>query len=466
MENSTLSTTSRFILRVLALNDQVPEELSRFLSVSMDFLSSSVAELMEAGTELVQQIPDGHLQLTQKGRSVYEKGGTFLRPRNLSFQISYDPLTKSVLDFDVERLVDKRRIRADGLFVIPARARPPRLAHLDLESVRAAARLDPRVKDTSEILEVTRIREVKLQYRTDILVAMLAGRVGDPETYVAFKGTMFAEDESDVLRNLNDKGFKLLPIEQKQDKLDAGSLSAVASTNEKEVLRSIDTLNHAVQQSDRQIAESVSELSSTASAEERREIQARLKTVESERDSDRKKVAELTAELERVNGGAAKIVITEDHRALLLRAANQAQNELIIVSGFVTPRATDKELIDAIAGAIQRGVTVWIAWGLAATQNNPDAYRHKEIGEKALRPLKYAIPKSLRDRLNVLMTRTHEKFIICDEQFCVSGSFNWLSYLGLRDSQYRRETSLYSERTEDISLWRVNAHHLFGTKST
>jgi len=61
----------------------------------------------------------------------------------------------------------------------------------------------------------------------------------------------------------------------------------------------------------------------------------------------------------------------------------------------------------------------------------------------------------------VKRTETHEKFIICDNRFCVFGSFNWLSYRGERDRGYRRETSLYSERPDDLALWKANADSLF-----
>ena len=56
---------------------------------------------------------------------------------------------------------------------------------------------------------------------------------------------------------------------------------------------------------------------------------------------------------------------------------------------------------------------------------------------------------------------THEKLIICDDQFCAWGSFNWLSYRGEHDADYRRETSYYSERPGDIALWKDRVAALF-----
>ena len=71
------------------------------------------------------------------------------------------------------------------------------------------------------------------------------------------------------------------------------------------------------------------------------------------------------------------------------------------------------------------------------------------------------MPERLGKLLMERRVETHEKFIICDDVFCAWGSFNWLSYRGERDSGYRREASVYSERQEDVELWNGNAAALF-----
>ena len=37
---------------------------------------------------------------------------------------------------------------------------------------------------------------------------------------------------------------------------------------------------------------------------------------------------------------------------------------------------------------------------------------------------------------------THQKILVCDRSFGVLGSFNWLSYRGERDKEYRNETNI------------------------
>ena len=51
----------------------------------------------------------------------------------------------------------------------------------------------------------------------------------------------------------------------------------------------------------------------------------------------------------------------------------------------------------------------------------------------------------------VSRVETQQKFIIRDDKFCAVGSFDWPSYRG---EGPRRESSHYSEKVEDIALWK------------
>ena len=105
-------------------------------------------------------------------------------------------------------------------------------------------------------------------------------------------------------------------------------------------------------------------------------------------------------------------------------------------------------------------VAGWIGVGLGYPTSNPQQIQE---GKSALNLLRQGISPQLQTtKLVIKHVATHEKLVICDDRFCIWGSFNWLSNDG--KSTYRRETSSYSERPSDIALWKAHAATLFGLK--
>ena len=197
------------------------------------------------------------------------------------------------------------------------------------------------------------------------------------------------------------------------------------------------------------------------SGDNNQEMALALARLNSEKAEMSHRLAELERQLEAQTNGEVRLIKTEEHRPLLLEAIDLAESQLTLVSAWIGPDAFDAELCGGLRRAMERGVAVRIAWGLG-TRHGPEAERNRMRGQAALDRLTQIIPKNLQDLLNVKRAETHEKFIICDARFCVSGSFNWLSYRGAKDRGYRRETSFYSERPADIALWQANAAALFG----
>ena len=462
MAEHELSTSARFILQLSNLDVSQPAELGRLLGLSDRFVAEAAAELLNDG--LVIQRLDLGIEISDKGREALSTGGRSLRPRNRHPKVPYDYLTRSIIDVDTKRLLDRSIAQRDGLFIVPAKPRRPRLSNLRIDQVREYDNLHSQRREPTEILEIADIKDVRLKYRDDVVLVKLDAPGSSNSTFAAYRALQHLQEESSAIQRLADSGVDLVPEEFKTTGPSSYRLnSAFTSMEETSLFSEIEDIHCEVIERDSAVAEARAIQGTTQSAQEHAELAKRIDDLESQKLELTNRLAEHEKRLVTITKGEARLVKTEEHRHLLLSAIDKASSELTLVSAWIDPYAFDDELCRRLAAAIGRGVTVRIAWGLGINRRRgPDAFRNKAKGEGAIGKLRKLIPRGLRSQLIVKLAETHEKFIICDDLFCASGSFNWLSYRGERDSGYRRETSLYSERPDDVALWKENAVSLFG----
>jgi phosphatidylserine/phosphatidylglycerophosphate/cardiolipin synthase-like enzyme len=152
---------------------------------------------------------------------------------------------------------------------------------------------------------------------------------------------------------------------------------------------------------------------------------------------------------------------TEEHRSVLERALALAREEVIIISPWMNRRACDAPLCDLVAQAVKRGVHIRIGYGITERPGDLDDGRNRANAQKVIRSLRtavvrYGLPENT-ELLDIQKTRgTHQKILVCDRTFAVLGSFNWLSYRGEKDEEYRNETSiLLRDSTSVTELARI-----------
>ena len=388
-------------------------------------------------------------------------GGRTLRPRNRHIHVPYSPLTKRIVDVDTRQLLNRDEVRKNGLFVLPAGPRKPRLSNIRLDEVRDYLRSYGLLREKTEILEVSDIKDVRLRYQSDVIVVKLDAADVDESLFAAYRAQQYLEDETTAIQRLADRGADLLPEDLKAESIAAWHESPFLSPEEAFLIREVDHIDQEVSEAARSVSEARAVLGETQNSQERVELEARIKTLESEKLNLESSLADRDGKLREISRGEVRLIKTEEHRSILLKAIREASSQLTLVSAWIDPYAFDDEVCRFIAAAIGRGVHVRIAWGLGVQRRGAEASRNREKGISALRRLRNLIPRDLSLKLTEVRVDTHEKFIICDDLFCAGGSFNWLSYRGQRDSGYRRETSIYSERPDDIRLWKENADSLF-----
>ena len=364
-----LSTPARFILQLSNLNVTQPAEISRLLGLPPNYVASAAAELL--GENLVAQSPLLSIGITDAGRKVLRDGGKTLRPRNTHFRIPYDPLTKRIFDIDVEELSDRDDVRKNGLFVLPTKPRRPHLNNIRIDEVKDYVLFYGRRRDKTEILEVSDIKEVRLKYRKDIILVKLDAANTNKPLFAAYRAQQYLEEESALMQRLADRGADLVPEELKAELGTLPIQSQSLSEEESTLIEEIDGLDRDVGEAERAVAEAKVAQGTTQSAQERAAFESRIETLESEKLQLESLLAERESTLTSVTEGQIRLIRTEEHHHLLLKAIGKATSQLTLVSAWIDPYAFDDEVCRMLAAAIGRGVEVRIAWGLAFANAGP-----------------------------------------------------------------------------------------------
>ena len=189
------------------------------------------------------------------------------------------------------------------------------------------------------------------------------------------------------------------------------------------------------------------------------ELKEQVRTLEEKYSEVQRELKERTEELQRETRDALRVLKTEEHRPVLIRALLEASQEVIIVSPWLNPNTVDDELCKYFASALFLGIRIRIAWGLGAVRRGPERDRNRSKARPVINRLRKL--EGSEQLLEIRETETHEKILICDTKFGALGSHNWLSYRGEIDSAYRRERSSYSERPSDVAQWKNRALELF-----
>lgn len=459
MVGHSLSTTALFVLQLTNLDIRRPSEICRMLGLTEEYLATATAELLSEG--LVIQLPDLDIKVTDIGKEVIRNGGKSLRTRSRYPKVPYDHLSKRIITFDLDHLRDGNDVRKDGLFVVPAKPRRPHLGNLRITEVREYDRIYTHKRSQpAEILEISEVKDVRLRYRDDVVLVRLNTPNYDNPLFAAYSSAQYLEEESGAIQRLADSGVNLVPDEHElTDQTSAGGLPLILN-EEPSLIEDIERLYGNATVKKQTIAEIRSEQGTTQNEQERNRLESRIAEVEREKSALEEMLVERENKLKKLTSDQVRLIKTEDHRGLLLKAIDRARSEITLVSAWVNDRAFDDEVRKRLLNAINRGTTVRIAWGLGAKRGS-DAQRNRAQGNSALSKLRKVIPSNRKQQLIERREETHEKFIICDELFCAWGSFNWLSYRGDMDVGYRRETSYYSERSSDIELWKERAISLF-----
>lgn len=442
MEQHDLPIISRYLLKAIDAGLNSPRDIARFLGVDESDLAVGGAVALSSGlmthNPYVDDDGQRRLMLTEEGATFLKRDKKILIPARQILYLEFNPLTETIAPDPIGRrdLLTDYQIQNLGSPIIHKNGRRPSPADVSPSAVRAIQSQDP---DTSsiELLDIVSIANSRVAYKKDVHVFVMQAVRGTDEIIAAYRGFEYLPHESAALNDMRSEGSLVIP----QDAIELGvqgwSLDGLLAPD-----------------ADRIVRDRVSAMKALF------DIQAALVNRSSHGSSNSlEEIAQLKIELEslkeqiktldtRLQSSQIEFLATEDHRHWLMKAFEEADKRVIVISPWIDSYAIDDQVIAHITSAVDRGVKVEIGYGI--TPRNPD---DAERNDQKARPVIHKLRERVQDgsRLGIhKIGRTHEKILICDDKFGINGSFNWLSYRGNVDSQYRRETSTLLRNTRDV----------------
>ena len=127
---------------------------------------------------------------------------------------------------------------------------------------------------------------------------------------------------------------------------------------------------------------------------------------------------------------------------------------MVIVSPWIKRSGLNQEVLSLIEKALQKKVQIVIGYGISDQQDSDP---------KILNQLQKMSNKEYGRYLQIInLNNTHEKVLICDNDFLVITSFNWLSFKGDPKFGFRQETGYYTEIEEGIKKMKENLSQRMG----
>ena len=436
-----LGLVDEFLLRSITENINTLSTISGFLGLDEVFVKKRLGELIT--DDLIGYAPEPNgiaiAKVTSKGQEAIKKA-MLVQPKRESFVLAIDGITRQPLAVRRDRLLTGVDARAYGLKEIRAFPddKAPEfddLAALDL--TQAVAHGVKKEKSIEKVMSLVHMgkRMRRFQEATMLVFRSERGR----EIHVDFfvDGRPHKQITDAFARHDGVKSLHIL--EQVEDSV-AKTKDAIAS-----ILPDFLT-EHATQgaaTARASLQPFVAKVGLIESKIEEKEFAIEDTTSRAEIEQLKKQIESLKAERTKVESDLSAIVVrhleVHEHRPLFMRSLDNAKKRLLIISPWITDRVLNNLRLQKIRNLVDRGVEVFIGYGIG-DDNNQRPGRDK--GEQAIRFL-----SDLAARKQNLHFKefgdTHAKILLMDDNYAVIGSFNWLSFEGDPRKGFREEMSYY-----------------------
>jgi PLD-like domain len=449
-----LPLVDEFLLRSITEGVDTLEDIAGFLGLEASFVKKRLGELI--GQDLLGYAPsqDGKARatLTAKGMEALKKV-MVVQPKRESFTVAIDGITRHPLAVRPTRLLAVRDVRAFGLLEVRAfpEDKAPEFSEVSqMDLTSAVANGTKKEKSIQRVMSLVHMGRRLRRFREATMLIFRAERGRQIHVEFFIDGRPSTALSEAFARY---DGVKALHIPEQAD-------ASVART-ETEINGVMPTLIGS--EESQQAAANRPKLQACINQVGLLEARIEEKEILVEEARSRDEVEALRSEIARLQGDKAKVeselnslemrfVEVHEHRPMFERSLIEAQRRLLIISPWIRDSVLNTTRLDKISKLVQRGVDVFIGYGLGE-----DDKPGRDKGEEAIKLLNQLSYRYSNLHFHEL-GYTHAKILLVDDSFAVIGSFNWFSFEGSSRRYFREEMSFRINKKAEIE--RLFRHYL------
>lgn len=440
LEPQRLSSFQQYVLHAVSYEVNTSSAISRLLGVEERDLVSPCVSLLKLGY-IQQTAPvrdhERVITLTESGSKIIRESGDPLIPKRKDGQFHFNALTWEPMPWQEKPWPVDRMVK-EGLFILPAkRSQRPTLGDFSEQDVAIALSGAVAFRNC-EFVALLQLKKLELEYIAPVTVVLLRHYETSEQRLAVYRNGALLRAESTAVQRLFEQQTLKLPADVASLKERDLQLPTSFPAEVAQAVQALVQNERALSTIEVQLAGKEAIRGTTQNEQERRELQERVQQLQEDLRAKQEANQQLQQELRQHH---VEFLRTEEHRPLLEQALREAREEIIIISPWMNRRACNDYLCRLIGQAIARGVRIRIGYGMGKERDAAEADRNRSNVQQVRQALYRHIPK---DRANLLEMKdtagVHEKILVCDRRFAITSSFNWLSYLGQQDEEYRRET--------------------------
>ncbi len=451
LEPQVLTSFQTYFLHAIACGVNTRAAIARLLGVNDRDLVAPGASLLKMGyIEQGLPTPEGErpITLTQQGQQALQEHGAPPVPKRKEGKLHFNMLTWSPTPLEEETWTTDQMVK-EGLSILPSKSNQrPTLGDFTEKEV-ASALMGRRAFQGCEVIALLQLKQpMELQYIAPVSVFLLRHREADEQRLAIYRNGVYLRSETAILQRLFESREWRLPADiaslaERGLDIPLSLPSEVTQVTQDLVQREYDLKDLEFQLTGQELLRST-----TQNEQERREREEGIQQLREDIQGKQEEIERLRQELRQ---SQIEFLETEQHRPFLEQALRDAKEEVIIISPWMNRRACNDDLCRLIGEAVGRGVRIRIGYGIGKERDAVETARNQSNLYQVKNAIHRFLPKSSPGLFEMRETHgTHQKILVCDRTFAITGSFNWLSYAGQRDEGYRRETGTLFRQADQV----------------